>query len=251
MLEKGRAPGSNKPFWWGYILAADDPVAVDVTITRLFSLDWQNIRMAREAEKMGVGVYDPDRIDIKGADPSEAYVKVTPADPSVYRYPCRVIVGSGSGGKIEGTLGHWKTIADAWLDTGVWDLIISKGKPTFMFGDAEDPLFEKHLREGPYVVLDDSARDEYKYDSRVTFVPGSPVPQSYMQHEMLEGMGFGSLYEPGLKLVQSAVGFRGKLTGLAGKGAQKGAIAKALAATAIATAVAVPVVKSITSHDGH
>lgn len=247
---EGQGPGSNKPFWWGYILAADDPVAVDVTVTRLFSLDWKNIRMAREAEKMGVGIYDPARIDIKGASVSEAFVKVTPADPSVYRYPCQVIIGGGSGGKIEGTLGHWKTIADAWLDTGVWDLLISKGIPTFMFGDAEDPLFEKHINEGPYIVLDDSAKDKYKYDPRVTFVPGSPVPQSYMQHEMLDGMGFGSLYEPGMKLVQSAVGFRGKLKGLAGREKQKTAIAKTVAATALATAVAVPIIRRITSHDG-
>lgn len=244
---EGQGPGSNKPLWWGHIIASDDPVATDVTVARLFGLDWQNIKMAREAEKMGVGIYDVDRTDVKGVSLSDAFLKVTPADPSVHRFPCRVIVGGGSGGKIEGTLGHWKTIADAWLDTDVWDLLISKGTPTFMFGDAEDPLFEKHLKEGPYVVLDDSAKDKYKYDSRVTFVPGSPVPQSYMQHEMLEGMGFGQLYEPGLKLVQSFVGFRGKLTGQAGRGAQTGAILKTLAATAVAAGVAVPMIRRLTS----
>lgn len=247
---EGQGPGSNRAFWWGHILASDDPVAVDVTVARLFSLDWRNIRMAREAEKMGVGIYDTDRIDLVGDSEAQACVKVKAADPSVHRYPCRVIVGSGSGGKIEGTLGHWKTIADAWLETGVWDLIASRGTPTFMFGEADDPLFEQHVDDGPYVVLDDSAKDRYKYDPRVTFVPGSPVPQSYMQHEMLEGMGFGPLYETGLKLVQSAVGFRGRLAGEAGKGPRRVAIAETVAATAVVAAVAVPLVRRVLSHDG-
>lgn len=240
---EGQGPGSNKPFWWGFILASDDPVAGDVTLARLFSLEWEHIRMAREAEKMGVGVYDPEKTEILGVAYEDAVVRVVAGDPGVHRYPCRVIVGKGSGGVIEGTLGHWKTIADAWLDTGVWDIFTARGKPTFMFGEAEDPLFEEHLKEGPYVVLDDSAKEKYKYDPRVVFIPGSPVPQSYIQHEMVEGMGFGMLYEPGLKMVEAATRARGRLTGEAGKKAQRSAWVKGLAATAAVTAaVAVPLI---------
>ncbi|MCE5200507.1 MAG: DUF362 domain-containing protein [Armatimonadota bacterium] len=245
---EGQGPGSNDAFWWGYIIASDDPVAADVTVTKLFSLDWQHIRMAKEAEKMGVGIYDLARTDIKGVPLAEATVQVKPADPGVHRYPCNVIVGSGSGGIIEGTLGHWKTIADAWLKAGLWDLFTSKGTPTFMFGEAEDPLFEKHLREGPYIVLDDSAKDKYKYDPRVKFVPGNPVPQSYMQHEMVESLGFGSLYEPGLRMYEMATTMRGKLTGEAGKPAQASTLLKSLAATAAVAAAAVPVISYLGAH---
>ncbi len=239
---EGQGPGSNKPFWWGFILASDDPVAADVTVARLFSLDWENIRVAREAEKMGVGVYHPSKTDIKGVKFEDAVVRVQAADPGVHRYPCRVIVGSGSGGVIEGTLGHWKTIADAWLETGLWELFNAKGTPTFMFGEVDDPLFEQHIKEGPYVVLDDSAKDVYKYDPRVIFVPGSPVPQSYMQHEMIEGMGFGELYEPGLRMYERMVTLKGKMTGVAGAKAQRSMLVKG-AAVAAAVAVAVPLVR--------
>jgi hypothetical protein len=154
------------------------------------------------------------------------------------------LVGSGSDAAIEGTLGHWKTIADAWLESGLWDLFTVKGTPTFMFGDVEDPLFEQHVKEGPYVVLGDSANEKYKYDPRVVYIPGSPVPQSYMQHEMVEGMGFGSLYEPGLRMYEMATAARGRLTGVAGKQAQRGSVLKGVAAAA---AIAVPVIALLAS----
>lgn len=243
---EGQGPGSNKPFWWGYILASDDPVAADVTVTRLFSLDWEHVRMAREAERMGVGIYDSDRTDVVGANFDDAVVEVTSADPGVHRYPVRVLVGKGSGGVIEGTLGHWKTIADAWLESDVWRIFTARGTPTFMFGEVEDPLFEEHLREGPYVVLDDSAKDKYKYDPRVIFVPGSPVPQSYIQHEMVSGMGFGSLYGPGFTMEQLLTKTRGQLAGLAGKKAKSTAWATLIAGTAAGLAV-IPVVRAMRS----
>lgn len=244
---EGQGPGSNDPFWWGFIIAADDPVAADVTLARLFSLDWENIRMAREAEKLGVGIYDPDKTDIIGVPFEDAVVRVVPADKSVHRYPVRVIVGTGGDAAIESTLGHWKTIADSWLNSGVWNLLTSRGTPTFMFGDAEDPLFEEHLQEGPYVVLGDSAREEYKRDPRVIFIAGSPVPQSYMQQEMVEKMGFGMLYTRGLKAYQTATSLKGRLAGTAGWEAQRNTILKGLAATAAVAAVAVPVVNHFRS----
>jgi len=234
----GQGPGGNTPFWWGYILASDDPVAMDVTVARLFSLDWRNIRVAKDAAEHGVGVYDPSRINIVGVPFDSATVRVKPADTSVHRYPCRVIVGKGA--TIEGTLGHWKTIADAWLDTGLWRLFTSRGTPTFMFGEAEDPEFEKNVKEGPYIVLDDAALDRYKYDPRVVYIPGSPVPQSYMQHEMVDGLGFGPLYQPGLRLYELGKRVVGEVTGVAGRRARRGAVMNALvAAGAVAAALAV------------
>jgi uncharacterized protein (DUF362 family) len=229
---EGQGPGGNTPFWWGWLLASDDPVAMDVTVARLFDLPWERLRMAREAAEAGVGVFDPKRIDLVGASFEEARRPVQAADPSVHRYPCRVLVGRGA--TIEGTLGHWKTMADAWLEYDLWHLFTARGRPTFMFGAVEDPDFEEHLKEGPYVVLDDSALDTYKYDPRVIFVPGSPVPQSYMQNEMLEGMGFGRLYAPGRRAFEGALTWLGEMRGVSGRSAQAKAIGKALGYAAAA-----------------
>ena len=52
----------------------------------------------------------------------------------------------------------------------------------------EDPHFEAHLKEGPYVVVDDAARPEYKNDPRVFFIPGHPVLRSAMP-KLMEGLG--------------------------------------------------------------
>jgi len=67
-------------------------------------------------------------------------------------------------------------------------VIFLKGTPTIMIGDVEDPAFEEHLRQGPYVVFDDAARPEYKKDPRVYFVPGHPVLRTAMP-ELFKGMG--------------------------------------------------------------
>lgn len=204
---EGQGPGSNDAFWWGWTLASTDPVAVDVTVAKLFGLNWHKVRMAREAADVGVGCFDAEAVSLVGADWQQAHRDVKPGDPSVDLFPCRVIVGEGP--TMEGTTGHWKTIADGWLKHGVWNLLTLRGKPTFMFGAAEDPDFEKHVEEGPYVVLDDAALDKYKYDPRVTFVPGSPVPQSYMQNEMVAGMGFGPVYQTGKSVYEMIEQFKG------------------------------------------
>jgi uncharacterized protein (DUF362 family) len=232
---EGQGPGSNEPFWWGWIGASTDPVAMDVAVCRLFGLDWQKLRMSRSAADLGVGVFDPERIDLVGATFAEAQYPVRAADPSVHRYPCRVIVGDAT---MEGTLGHWKTIADAWLETDLWKVFTSKGKPTFLFGAAEDPDFDRHLQEGPYVALGDTVSDRYKYDPRVRYVPGWPVPQSYLQHEMVEAMGFGALYQPGLKLYQSSSSLVERLRGVSGPQAQKKAILQTAGVAAIAVGAA-------------
>lgn len=219
---QGQGPGSNDAFWWGWIGASTDPVAMDVTVCRLFGLDWQKLKMCQAAANAGVGVFNPEQIDLTGATFEEAKTAVQPADPGIHRYPCRVLVGEGA--TIEGTIGHWKTIADAWLEKDLWTLFGSKGTPTFMFGEVEDPDFEAHLADGPYVVMGDSTLDKYKYDPRVIYVPGWPVPQSYIQHEMVERMGFSRLYQPGLKLFQTGSSFVGRLRGVSGARARKVAI---------------------------
>lgn len=245
---QGQGPGQNDPFWWGWVLASDDPVATDVTVCRLFGLDWEPCRMAEEAAYLGVGVFDPERTDVVGADFEDARHDVQRADPSVHRYPCRVLTGEGA--TIEGTLGHWKTIADAWLANDLWTLFTSRGTPTFMFGAIEDPEFEEHLKEGPYVVLDDSALDKYKYDPRVIYVPGSPVPQSYIQHEMVDGMGFGALYQRGLQMEEMGTKLTGKLGGMAGGSARARSWIAVIGGAAAVAVAAVPLIKALRSNAG-
>ena len=63
-----------------------------------------------------------------------------------------------------------------------------KGTPTFMIGKCDDPNFEQHLKEGPYIVFDDSAKPKYRDDPRVHFVPGHPVLQTAMP-SVMEGLG--------------------------------------------------------------
>jgi hypothetical protein len=68
------------------------------------------------------------------------------------------------------------------------NLIWLKGTPTIMIGNTEDPNFEEHLKEGPYLVFDDAARDKYKNDSRVHFIGGHPVLRDAMTG-LLKGFG--------------------------------------------------------------
>jgi hypothetical protein len=63
-----------------------------------------------------------------------------------------------------------------------------KGTPTIMVGEIDDPDFEQHLQEGPYVVFDDAAKPKYKSDPRVYYVPGHPVLQTAMP-ELMKGLG--------------------------------------------------------------
>jgi hypothetical protein len=60
------------------------------------------------------------------------------------------------------------------------NLIWLKGTPKIMTGSCEDPQFETHLKEGPYLVFDDAARPECKNDPRVHFVDGQPVLRDAM-----------------------------------------------------------------------
>jgi hypothetical protein len=63
-----------------------------------------------------------------------------------------------------------------------------KGTPTIMIGEIEDPAYEQHLQEGPYIVFDDAALPKYKADPRIHFVPGHPVLRNAMP-EVMKGLG--------------------------------------------------------------
>ena len=182
---EGDGPIANLPRWCGAILASADPVATDVSIARLLGRDWRQLNFAREAERRGLGVREP--IDYVGVALEEVAFEAWPGHDGFDYLPVNFLVGSGV--TLAGTIGHVKSVLDSMLRRGELNQVIwLKGTPTIMIGEVDDPLFEEHLKEGPYVVFDDSAKPEYKTDPRVYFVPGHPVLRTAMP-ELMKGLG--------------------------------------------------------------
>jgi uncharacterized protein (DUF362 family) len=188
---EGDGPGANTGRFYGGILASTDPVATDATVARLMGFDPAQVAFVQVAQENGLGVADAARIDIVGASLEEARIQAIPPRLGVDYLDANVIVGSGV--SRSGTLGHFKSSADIWDKMGVWRTIVRlKGKPTIMIGDAEDPLFERHLRQGPYVVVDDAARPHYKDHPAVKFIPGHPALHNILP-QLMEGLGVSTI----------------------------------------------------------
>jgi uncharacterized protein (DUF362 family) len=187
---EGNGPGANTPRWVGCVLASADPVATDVVTAQLLGFDPSDLVYAKVAAERGLGQIDPARLELVGASVEDGQVPVTPAtvDPSFsYLGPVRVIVGDGV--SWPGTIGHFKSVADIWHKDRNWELIAAvRGKPTIMIGAAEDPEFEQHLSEGPYVTVDDAVADRYKLHQAVKHVPGHPVCDE-MMFRLIEALG--------------------------------------------------------------
>jgi uncharacterized protein (DUF362 family) len=182
---EGDGPIADQPHWVGCILGSTDPVATDVAICRLLGHDWQKLNYAREAEERGLGVREP--IEFVGKRIEEVAIKAWPGHQDFGYLPINFLVGKGV--TLPGTVGHVKSVLDSMLRRGELEKVIwLKGTPTIMIGDVEDPNFEEHLKEGPYVVFDDCARPEYKNDPRVYFISGHPVLQTAMP-ELMKGLG--------------------------------------------------------------
>jgi uncharacterized protein (DUF362 family) len=182
---EGDGPIANLPRWCGCILASTDPVATDVAIARLMGRDWTQLGFARAAEERGLGVREP--IEFLGAKLEEVAFEAWPGHEGFDYMPINFLVGSNV--TLAGTVGHVKSVIDSMLRRGELNQVIwLKGTPTIMVGEVDDPNFEEHLREGPYVVFDDSAKPEYKNDPRVHFVPGHPVLRTAMP-ELMRGLG--------------------------------------------------------------
>jgi uncharacterized protein (DUF362 family) len=182
---EGDGPIANLPRWCGCILASPDPVATDVTIARLLGRDWTRLEFAKAAEDRGLGVREP--IEYVGVPLEEVAFQAWPGHEDFEYLPINMLVGSGV--TLAGTTGHVKSVLDSMLRRGELNQVIwLRGTPTIMIGEVDDPNFEEHLREGPYVVFDDSAKPKYKNDPRVHFVPGHPVLRTAMP-ELLKGLG--------------------------------------------------------------
>ena len=195
---EGDGPIANLPRWCGCVLASTDPVATDVSIARLLGHDWRKSKFCEEAEKRGLGVRGP--IEYLGRQIED--VAFDAWDPHAgYEYlPVNFLVGKGV--TLAGTIGHVKSAVDSMLRRGeINDVIWLKGTPTIMIGEIDDPDFEKHLEEGPYVVFDDAAKPKYKSDPRVHFVSGHPVLQVAMP-ELMKGLGVEMLGRTAMKWQQ-------------------------------------------------
>ncbi|HYE71691.1 MAG TPA: hypothetical protein VEF04_00110, partial [Blastocatellia bacterium] len=136
-------------------------------------------------EKHGLGVREP--IDYVGTPLEEVAVKAWPGHEGFDYLPINFLVGRDV--TLAGTTGHVKSVLDSLLRRGELNKVLwLKGTPTIMIGAVEDPYFEEHLSEGPYIVFDNSALPQYKHDPRVYFVPGHPVLRTAMP-ELLKGLG--------------------------------------------------------------
>ena len=185
IIGEGDGPIANQPRWCGVVLASADPVATDVTIARLLGHDPDALEFARQGEKRGLGVRSP--IEYLGVPLEQVSIRAWAGHQDFDYLPLNLLVGSGV--TLAGTIGHVKSVLDSMLRRGELNEVIwLRGTPTIMIGEVDDPLFEQHLKDGPYVVFDDAAKPEYKRDPRVHFVSGHPVLRSAMQ-ELMKGLG--------------------------------------------------------------
>ncbi len=182
---EGDGPIANLPRWCGCVLASTDPVATDVSIARLLGQDWRKLKFAEVAERRGLGERDP--VDYVGVPVEEVAFDAWAGHEGSDYLPVNFLVGADV--TLAGTVGHVRSVLDSMLRRGELSQVIwLRGTPTIMIGEVDDPNFEEHLREGPYVVFDDSAKPQYKTDPRVYFVPGHPVLRTAMP-ELMKGLG--------------------------------------------------------------
>jgi uncharacterized protein (DUF362 family) len=176
---EGDGPIANLPRWCGCVMATTDPVAADVAIARLFRHEWRDLQYPNEAAARG--------IEFVGT-PLESVVFQAWHNHSDINYlPINMLIGDGV--SMEGTIGHVKSALDSMLRRGeLREVIWLNGTPTIMIGAIEDPRFEEHLSQGPYLVFDDAALPKYKHDPRVFFVPGHPVLRTAMPN-LMKGLG--------------------------------------------------------------
>lgn len=182
---EGDGPIADLPRWCGCVLASTDPVATDVTIAKLMGHDWHDLKFAELAEARGLGVRDP--IEYRGVPLEQVAFKAWPGHSGYDYLPINFLVGAGV--TLPGTIGHVKSVLDSMLRRGELNQVIwAKGTPTIMAGEIDDPNLEEHLKEGPYIVIDDAAKPRYKHDPRVFFIPGHPVLRTAMP-QLLNALG--------------------------------------------------------------
>lgn len=200
-LGEGNGPVACQGRFFGTILASADPVAVDTTAARLLGFDHRHVTFAMTAAEYGLGEADPARIEIVGVPFEEARTTVVAPRIGMDYIAANIIVGLDI--SHSGTMGHFKSIADLLHEKGIWKRLIDllHGRPTVLIGNAEDPLFEQHVAQGPYIVVDDAAPAHYREDPRTYVIPGHPVLHN-MLPLLLEGLRIPKLGEAGMEMMK-------------------------------------------------
>lgn len=175
---EGDGPHAGIPHWCGCILATADPVAIDVTIAALLGQDRSKLRFAAAAEERGLGSKAP--MVFLGTPLERVSFQAWPAHRDLQYLPVNVLTGDGV--TQFGTIGHVKSALEALFNDGLLQKSLRRsGTPTIMIGDVDDPEFERHIQEGPYLVFDDAAQPKYKSDPRTFFISGHPVTHTSLQ----------------------------------------------------------------------
>src|SRR5688572_6085137 len=101
---EGDGPIANQPIWCGCILASEDPVATDVSISRLLSQQDSKIdfKYAAEGERQGLGTRT--NIEYVGHQIEDVKVNAWPGHEGFDYLPFNFLVGSGV--SLAGTIGH-------------------------------------------------------------------------------------------------------------------------------------------------
>jgi uncharacterized protein (DUF362 family) len=182
---EGDGPAANTPHWCGCILASSDPVAMDAAVARLMGHDWKTLRFASAGEDRGIGSREP--LVWLGTHLERVAFHAWPGHKGHGYLPVNFFVQEDL--PLSGSYGHVKSALDLLLRRGILeDVIQSRKTPTVMVGDVEDPDFERHVRQGPYVVFDDAAKPKYRDHPAVHFVPGHPVLNTAVP-ELLKALG--------------------------------------------------------------
>lgn len=182
---EGDGPLANSPRWCGCMLAGVDPVAMDVAMASLLGLDPKKLRAAAAAEERGLGSRAP--IVYLGTSVERVSFRAWPAREGFSHLPVRVCIGRGVARY--GAPGHVKSALDLLLRQGALERAIrDHGTPTILIGDVEDPEFERHIEEGPYLAFGDAVRHQYKSHRRVFFVPGDPAMEDVLP-QLMRGLG--------------------------------------------------------------
>lgn len=187
IIGEGDGPIADIPRWCGCVLASADPVAMDVALCKLLQHDVRKMVFIDAALRHNLGVAEP--IEYLGVPLDQVSVPAWPGHTGYDYLPLNLLVGHGV--ELPGTVGHVKSVLDSMNRRGeLVQVLWLKGTPTIMIGAVEDPHFEEHLKEGPYVVFDDHALPKYKNDPRVHFVGGHPVLRRAMP-ELMKQLGVG------------------------------------------------------------
>ena len=168
-------------------LIAGEGDGPDISISRLLRQEESKIsfKYAEEGERQGLGTRSA--IEYVGKQIEDVRINAWSGHEGFDYLPINFLVGENV--SLAGTIGHVKSAVDSMLRrSDLNNLIWLKGTPTIMIGDVEDPNFEEHLTEGPYLVFDDSAKPKYKNDPRVSFIGGHPVLREAMTG-LIKGFG--------------------------------------------------------------